>query len=80
MDKATIEGRFFHTQGNHSSAVEQVAQENNATAVIDESLLDEVCALVECPKAFSGAFDERFLAVPEEVLISAMKSHQKYFI
>jgi glycyl-tRNA synthetase beta chain len=32
----------------------QVASENNATAVIDESLLDEVCALVEYPCAFSG--------------------------
>jgi glycyl-tRNA synthetase beta chain len=56
-----------------------VAKENNAEVVIDESLLDEVCALVEYPRAFAGRFDERFLSVPHEALISAMKSHQKYF-
>ena len=56
-----------------------VAKENNAEVVIDESLLDEVCALVECPRAFAGRFDEKFLSVPHEALISAMKSHQKYF-
>ncbi len=56
-----------------------VAKENNANVVIEESLLDEVCALVEYPKAFAGKFDDKFLSVPHEALISAMKSHQKYF-
>ena len=56
-----------------------VAKTNNAEVVIDESLLDEVCALVEYPKAFSGSFDKKFLDVPQEAIISAMKSHQKYF-
>jgi len=56
-----------------------VAKENSAEVVIDESLLDEVCALVEYPRAFAGKFDEKFLSVPHEALISAMKSHQKYF-
>ena len=56
-----------------------VATQNNAEVVIDESLLDEVCALVEYPRAFAGKFDEKFLSVPHEALISAMKSHQKYF-
>lgn len=46
---------------------------------IDEDLLDEVTALVEWPKALAGRFDERFLKVPREVLISAMKEHQRYF-
>lgn len=48
-------------------------------AVIDDDLLDEVTALVEWPVALAGAFDERFLAVPAEALISSMKEHQKYF-
>ena len=42
-------------------------------------MLDEVCALVEYPRAFAGKFDEKYLNVPEEALISAMKLHQKYF-
>ncbi len=79
LDKAQIEVDFDLRKQAIRNQVMQVASENNATAVIDESLLDEVCALVEYPCAFSGGFDERFLKVPEEALISAMKSHQKYF-
>ena len=61
------------------SQILAVAKTKNAEVVIDESLLDEVCALVEYPKAFSGSFDKKFLDVPQEAIISAMKSHQKYF-
>ena len=56
-----------------------VAQKNDAEVVIDESLLDEVCALVEYPRAFSGGFDKKFLDIPQEAIISVMKLHQKYF-
>jgi glycyl-tRNA synthetase beta chain len=48
-------------------------------ALIDEELLDEVTALVEWPVALSGRFDEEFLEVPPEALISSMQDHQKYF-
>jgi len=51
----------------------------NGQAVIDEDLLDEVTAMVEWPVAIIGEFEQRFLAVPSEALISAMKRHQKYF-
>ncbi|MBU2711695.1 glycine--tRNA ligase subunit beta [Zooshikella harenae] len=59
--------------------VEVLAKTISGHAVIDESLLDEVTALVEWPVALLGSFDERFLAVPAEALISSMKGHQKYF-
>ena len=61
---------------------EQVAAEGkklNGEAVIDEDLLDEVTALNEWPVALAGNFEERFLDVPAEALISSMKEHQKYF-
>lgn len=48
-------------------------------AVLDESLLDEVTALVEWPVAVVGRFDERFLALPREVLLSTLQEHQRYF-
>jgi len=51
----------------------------NGQAVIDEELLDEVTAMVEWPVALIGEFEKRFLDVPSEALISAMKRHQKYF-
>lgn len=48
-------------------------------AVMDGALLDEVCGLVEWPTALRGSFDEKFLEIPSEVLISSMQGHQKYF-
>jgi len=59
--------------------VEQAAIDEGGHAVIDEALLDEVTAMVEWPCAVLGHFDERFLEVPQECLISSMKGHQKYF-
>ncbi len=54
-------------------------QQSNGQAVIDEELLDEVTALNEWPVPLLGNFEERFLEVPAEALISSMKEHQKYF-
>ena len=51
----------------------------SGSAIIDENLLNEVTALVEWPVAVMGSFDEDFLNVPEEALISSMQGHQKYF-
>jgi glycyl-tRNA synthetase beta chain len=59
--------------------VEVEASALNARAVIDPALLDEVTGLVEWPVALTGSFEERFLEVPAEALVSAMKAHQKYF-
>ncbi len=61
---------------------EQVAakgKELGGEAVIDADLLDEVTALNEWPVALAGSFDEDFLRVPPEALVSSMKEHQKYF-
>ncbi|WP_111415270.1 glycine--tRNA ligase subunit beta [Billgrantia lactosivorans] len=55
------------------------AEVQEAQAVIDEALLTEVSGLVEWPVALAGSFDERFLEVPAECLISSMKANQKYF-
>ncbi|WP_417530628.1 glycine--tRNA ligase subunit beta [Marinobacter lipolyticus] len=53
--------------------------EAGGKAVIDEELLDEVTALNEWPVPLMGRFEERFLEVPAEALVSSMKEHQKYF-
>ena len=49
------------------------------TVALSDDLLDEVTGLVEWPTALRGSFDPTFLAVPAQALISAMKTHQKYF-
>jgi glycyl-tRNA synthetase beta chain len=45
----------------------------------DKDLLDEVVNLVEYPHMIMGNFDERFLDMPKEVLVTVMKHHQRYF-
>ncbi|MGC8706441.1 MAG: glycine--tRNA ligase subunit beta [Desulfurella sp.] len=47
--------------------------------VLDEDLLNEVVNLVEYPNCLEGTFEEEFLKLPQEVLISSMKANQKYF-
>ena len=54
-------------------------EELGGVAIIDEDLLDEVTGLNEWPTALAGNFDDDFLRVPSEALVSSMKEHQKYF-
>jgi len=57
----------------------QAAASAGGTAHIDESLLEEIAALVEWPVPVLGGFEQRFLALPAEVLITTMQENQKYF-
>ena len=59
--------------------VNRLADGDGLQALMDPDLLDEVVGLTEWPVALGGSFDERFLELPEEVLIETMTAHQKYF-
>ena len=59
--------------------INDLAQKNNWKIVIDEDLLEEVNNLVEYPTVFAGSFDEKYLSVPDQVLITSMKDHQRFF-
>ncbi|WP_027365429.1 glycine--tRNA ligase subunit beta [Desulfotruncus alcoholivorax] len=61
------------------SQIEQVATEKGGRPETNEDLLDEVTNLVEYPTALCGSFDERYLEMPEEVLVTPMREHQRYF-
>jgi len=61
------------------SAVTEIAETSGGIAVINDFLLDEVTALNEWPVALLGKFEEEFLAIPTEAVISSMAEHQKYF-
>lgn len=78
-NEAKVIADFSERRGHIRAQVEQLGRKFNGSAVIDENLLDEVTGLVEWPVALAGNFEERFLAVPQEALISSMKEHQKYF-
>ncbi|MCF6777516.1 glycine--tRNA ligase subunit beta [Thiotrichales bacterium 19X7-9] len=57
----------------------KIANKYQAKVALDEDLVEEVTAIVECPHALAIEFDEHFLRVPQEALISAMQGHQKCF-
>lgn len=53
--------------------------EHKITIEIDKELLAEVVAITEYPRALLGRFDEEFLTLPQEVIITSMKENQRYF-
>jgi len=70
---------FSKRRSEIKQQIEAQAARLSARAIIADDLLDEVTALVEFPVALTGRFDESFLAVPKEGLISSLKEHQKCF-
>ena len=58
---------------------EVLEQESSISIERDETLLNEVVAITENPKALLGTFDELFLELPPEAIIASMKEHQRYF-
>ncbi|MBT2685731.1 glycine--tRNA ligase subunit beta [Bacillus sp. ISL-37] len=62
-----------------TSQLEKIEDENSWVIPVDEDLLEEVNNLVEYPTALYGRFEEEFLEIPSEVLITSMKEHQRYF-
>lgn len=60
--------------------IKDIEKNQNVSVEIDAELLNEVLNLVEYPTAFMGSFDTKYLEVPEEVLVTSMKNHQRYFV
>ena len=58
---------------------EKLAKKENLTVKADDGLLAEVAGLVEWPVALMGRIDDAFMDLPEEVLTTVMRHHQKYF-
>lgn len=59
--------------------IAKIEQENNVNVELDLELLEEVVAITEYPNALLGSFDEEFLKIPPEVIITSMKDNQRYF-
>ncbi len=59
--------------------IKKIENENNIKVQIDKDLLNEILAITEYPTALLGSFDEEFLILPPEVIITSMKEHQRYF-
>ncbi|MED4463895.1 glycine--tRNA ligase subunit beta [Metabacillus fastidiosus] len=61
------------------SQLRKLEQDNNWVIPVDEDLLEEVNNLVEYPTALFGSFEDEYLALPDEVLVTTMREHQRYF-
>lgn len=75
-------GILLDKEERKSSIIEQVKEAASLVggeAIIEEGLLNEVVNLIEMPTAVMGGFNEEFLSLPRDVLISVMKKHQRYF-
>ena len=59
--------------------IKELEAKNNWIIPVDEELLEEVNNLVEYPTVLFGRFEEEFLELPSDVLITSMKEHQRYF-
>jgi glycyl-tRNA synthetase beta chain len=70
---------FIERRNLIEGKVLEVAASLGGHALLSEELLDEVTALVEWPVPLAGRFEERFLELPREVLISTLQDHQRYF-
>ena len=61
------------------SQVRKLEKKHDCHVELDETLLNEVTNLVEWPTVLIGNFEKEFLELPDEVLITSMEIHQRYF-
>lgn len=59
--------------------IEEIAKAHNGHAEITEDLLEEVIYLVEYPTALCGTFEDKYLKLPKEAVMTPMRDHQRYF-
>ena len=61
------------------AAFKAIEEEHGVFVQLDDELLEEVVAITEHPTPLLGSFDEAFLRLPPEVIVTSMKEHQRYF-
>ena len=79
LRKAYVLADFAERRELISKRTAELAMQQEGTAIVPANLLDEVTALVEWPVPLVCSFEERFLEVPQEALITTMQDNQKYF-
>jgi len=79
LRRAKVVADFSRRRETIRSGVSALAAQLGGKALIEDALLDEVTALVEWPVPLAGRYEERFLALPREVVIATVQDHQRYF-
>ena len=75
-------GIILYQDQRRKKILDEIKSLENAKDIkvdIDKDLLEEIVAITEYPTALLGSFDEEFLVLPPEVIITSMKEHQRYF-
>lgn len=79
LESAFVMANYEMRKAEIERQIQELATKQGWTIPLDADLLEEVTNLVEWPTALFGKFDEAYLDLPEEVLITTMKEHQRYF-
>lgn len=79
LESAFVMANYEVRKAEIERQIQKLATKQGWTIPLDADLLEEVTNLVEWPTALFGKFDEAYLDLPEEVLITTMKEHQRYF-
>ncbi|AXA22589.1 glycine--tRNA ligase subunit beta [Pseudomonas putida] len=79
LRKAHVLADFAERRELIAKRTAELALQQEGSAIVPPALLDEVTALVEWPVPLVCSFEERFLEVPQEALITTMQDNQKYF-
>ena len=82
FEKLSANGVILYPEDRRKIILDQMKEIESSNGVkieIDSELLEEVVAITEYPTALIGKFDEEFLELPEEVIVTSMKEHQRYF-
>ncbi|MFJ4063762.1 glycine--tRNA ligase subunit beta [Pseudomonas sp. NPDC089996] len=79
LRKAYVLADFAERRELIGKRTAELAMQQEGSAIVPPALLDEVTALVEWPVPLVCSFEERFLEVPQEALITTMQDNQKYF-
>ncbi|MGO3469090.1 MAG: glycine--tRNA ligase subunit beta [Weissella hellenica] len=79
LAKVYVQASADERKANIVSQIDALASENGWRVEKDDDLLEEVNNIVEYPTAFVGKFDPEYLELPDEVLITSMREHQRFF-
>ncbi|MGE3319325.1 MAG: glycine--tRNA ligase subunit beta [Candidatus Berkiella sp.] len=79
LRQAKVIADFAERKQMIQQAIDIIGKDHGGQTLIEPELLDEVSGLVEWPVPLSAQFDQAFLEVPQEALISSMQNHQKCF-
>ena len=79
LERGHVIADFATRRERIRAGVVELAAAQDGKALISDALLDEVTSLNEWPVPLAGRFEDRFLALPRELLISVLQDHQRYF-